>query len=62
MYQNIFDVSKMIAKIDIMIFCNIAPDDGAICAVKHLELVHAYHVADPYNYTDLTNSIWGTKY
>ena len=58
MYQNIFDVSKMIAKIDIMIFCNIAPDDRAICAVKHLELVHAYHP----NYTGLTNSIWGTKY
>ena len=60
MYEKIFDMSKMIAKIDIMIFCNIAPDDGAICAVKYLELVHAYHVADPY--TDLTNSIWGTKY
>ena len=34
--------------------------DGAICAAKHLELVHAYHLANPY--TDLTNSIWGTKY
>ena len=32
---------------------------GAICAAKHLELVHAY-LASPY--TDLTNSIWGTKY
>ena len=28
--------------------------DGAICAAKHLELVHAYH-------TDLTNSIWEPK-
>ena len=34
--------------------------DGEICAAKHLELVHAYHLANPY--TDLTNSIWGTKY
>ena len=34
--------------------------DGAICAAKHLELVHAHHLANPY--TDLTNSIWGTKY
>ena len=34
--------------------------DGAICAVKHLELVHAHHLTNPY--TDLTNSIWGTKY
>ena len=34
--------------------------DEAICAAKHLELVHAYHVANPY--TDLTASIWGTKY
>ena len=34
--------------------------DGAICAAKHLELVHAHHLASPY--TDLTNSIWGTKY
>ena len=25
MYERIFDISKMIAKIDIMIFCNIAP-------------------------------------
>ena len=29
--------------------------DGAICAAKHLELVHAHHRANPY--TDLTNSI-----
>ena len=34
--------------------------DGAICAAKHLELVHAHHLANPY--TDLTNSICGTKY
>ena len=34
--------------------------DGAICAAKHLELVHAHHLANPY--TDLTNSIWGIKY
>ena len=34
--------------------------DGAICAAKHLELVHARHLANPY--TDLTNSIWGKKY
>ena len=34
--------------------------DGAICAAKHLELVHAHHLANPS--TDLTNSIWGTKY
>ena len=34
--------------------------DGAICAAKYLELVHAHHLANPY--TDLTNSIWGTKY
>ena len=32
--------------------------NGAICAAKHLELVHAYHLANPN--TDLTNSIWGT--
>ena len=25
MYERVFDISKMIAKIDIMIFCNIAP-------------------------------------
>ena len=35
-------------------------NDGATCAAKHLELVHAHHLAKPY--TDLTNSIWGTKY
>ena len=34
--------------------------DGAICAAKHLELVHAHHLANPF--TDLTNSIWGTKF
>ena len=34
--------------------------DGAICAAKHLELVHAHHLSNPY--TDLTNSIWGKKY
>ena len=34
--------------------------DGAICAAKHLKLGHAYHLAIPY--TDLVNSIWGTKY
>ena len=34
--------------------------DGAICAAKHFELVHAHHLANPY--TDLTNSLWGTKY
>jgi len=34
--------------------------NGAICATKHLELVHAHHLANPY--TDLTNSIWGTLY
>ena len=31
--------------------------DGAICAAKHLESVHAHHLANPY--TDMTNSIWG---
>ena len=31
--------------------------DGAICAAKHLKLVHAHHLANPC--TDLTNSIWG---
>ena len=35
-------------------------DDGAICAAKHLELVRVYHLANPY--TDLTNSLRGTKY
>ena len=34
--------------------------DGAICAAKHLELVHAHHLTNPY--TDLTNFLWGTKY
>ena len=34
--------------------------DGAICAAKHLELVHAHHLTNPY--TDLTNSLCGTKY
>ena len=33
---------------------------GAICEAKHLELGHAYHLVNPY--TDLTNSIWETKY
>ena len=33
---------------------------NAICAAKHLELVHVYHLTNPY--TDLTNTIWGTKY
>ena len=34
--------------------------DGAICAAKHLELVHVHHLANPY--TDLTNFLRGTKY
>ena len=34
--------------------------DGAICAAKHLELVHAHHPTNPH--TDLTNSLRGTKY
>ena len=34
--------------------------DGAIWATKHLELVHVHHLANPY--TDLTNSLRGTKY
>ena len=34
--------------------------NGAICAAEHLELVHAHPLANPY--TDLTNSLWGTKY
>ena len=34
--------------------------DGAICAAKHLELVHVHHLANPY--TDLTDSLRGTKY
>ena len=34
--------------------------DGAICAAKHLELVHVHHLAN--TYTDLTNSLRGTKY
>ena len=34
--------------------------DGAICAAKLLELVHTHHLAN--RYTDLTNSLWGTKY
>ena len=32
----------------------------AICAAKHLELIQVHHLANPY--TDLTNSICGTKY
>ena len=34
--------------------------NGAICAAKHLKLVHAHHLANPYK--DLANSLWGTKY
>ena len=34
--------------------------DGAICAAKHLKLVHVHHLANPY--TDLTNFLRGTKY
>ena len=34
--------------------------DGVIYAVKHLELVHAHHLVNPY--MDLTTSLWGTKY
>ena len=34
--------------------------DGAICAAKHLELVHVHHLANPY--TDLTNFLRGTKH
>ena len=37
-----------------------AGHDGAICAEKHLELVHVHHPANPY--TDLTNFLRGTKY
>ena len=33
---------------------------GAIWAAKDLELVHVHHLANPY--TDLTNSLRGTKY
>ena len=41
-------------------FASLDGHDGAICAAKHLELGHAYHLAN--SYTDLTNSIRGTKY
>ena len=41
-------------------FTSLDGHDEAICAAKHLELVHAHHLANPY--TDFTNSIWGTKY
>jgi len=34
--------------------------DGAICAAKHLELVHTHHLTNPH--MDLTNSLRGTKY
>ena len=34
--------------------------DGAICAAKHLKLVHVHHLANPY--TDLTKFLRGTKY
>ena len=34
--------------------------DGAIWAAKHLDLVHVHYLANPY--TDLTNSLRGTKY
>ena len=34
--------------------------DGAIWAAKHLDLVHVHYLANPF--TDLTNSLRGTKY
>ena len=34
--------------------------DGTIWAAKHLDLVHVHYLANPY--TDLTNSLRGTKY
>ena len=36
--------------------------DGAICAGKHLELGHAYHLANSYTDLIFVYSIWGTKY
>ena len=41
-------------------FTLLVSHDRVICAVKHLELVHAHHLANPC--TDLTNSLWGIKY
>lgn len=34
--------------------------DGAIWAAKYIQLVHVHHLVNPY--TDLTKSLWGTKY
>ena len=41
-------------------FTSLGGHDGAICAKKHLKLVHVHHLANPY--TDLTNFLRETKY
>ena len=60
MFDGLLRISTRKTNAEPRCLTSLVGHNGAICAAKHLELVHVHHLANPY--TDLTNSICGTKY
>ena len=60
LFDGLLRISTRKANAEPRCLTSLGGHDGAICAAKHLELVHVHHLANPY--TDLTNSLRGTKY
>ena len=60
MFHGLLRISAWKTNAEPRCLTSLVGHDGATCAAKHLELVHAHHLANPY--THLTNSLWGIKY
>ena len=60
LFDGLLRISTRKANAEPRCLTSLGGHDGAICTAKHLELVHVHHLANPY--TDLTNSLRGTKY
>ena len=60
MFDGLLRISARKTNAEPRCLTSLVGPDGAICAAKHLELVHAQPLANPYSH--LTNSLWGAKY
>ena len=60
LFDGLLRISTLKSNAEPRCLTSLGGHDGAFCAAKHRELIHTYHLANPY--TNLTTSLWGTKY
>lgn len=60
LFDGLFRISTRKTNAEPRCLTSLGSHDGAIWAAKHIQLVHVHLLVNPY--TDLTKSLWGTKY